>query len=114
MSSFFKPSQYSLIFDCSSNIGPGVGSGVGSLVGPGVGSTVAPSSQINLKHNIYSNHTPYYLASLTRRVGDIRVYHLLPKKALHSARTRFVCPYGESSARRPTTTQNIGDNGQKS
>ena len=56
----------------------GTGSGAGSLVRPGVGPTVATSSYTSLMHDIYSNHTLYYLASITRRVGDSRVHRLLP------------------------------------
>ena len=67
------------------------GSGVGSLVGPGDGSTVTTSSYTTLMHSIYSNHTLYYLASLTRRVGDSRVHRLLPtQQALYTPWTHWV------------------------
>ena len=59
---------------------PGTGPGVGSLVGPEDGPTVATSSYTSLMHGIYSNHRLYYLASLTRTVGDSRVHRLLPNQ----------------------------------
>ena len=74
-------------------LGPGAGSNVDPVVGPGsgkrwsriiswtrVGPTVATSSHTSLMNNIYPNHTLYYLASLTCRVGDSRVHPLLPNQ----------------------------------
>ena len=72
-------------------VGPGVGTRVGSLVRPGVRPTVATSGHTSLKHNIYSNKTLYYLASLTHRVGDSRVHRLLPNQRLYTLFTTDAC-----------------------